>query len=132
MIVAIISVCALVLAVVGSGVAVLTIFATRKLEEDLVAMQQRWDLLGMQFKQTEAAVERTTNSRLAAEVDALRGALDVLRASNRREFSTIHGRLGGRPRSVVIEGELADADDEVAAMVALQTAKPAGPGNGSA
>lgn len=124
----IISVFALALAAVALVYAVWTISETRRVQASLQDFTGRFE---RRSNETLAAVERTTNSKLAAEVDALRGALDVLRASNRREFSTIHGRLGGRPPAGrVIEAELVE-DDDIAAHIALQSAAPVRPGNGS-
>lgn len=103
----------------------------------LLKLDAKWHGLHVQLsadvKRIEGAVERTTSSKLAAEVDALRGALDVYRASTRRELGALWGRLGGR--SAVIEGEFTHvgngapaADDELQALLALQSAPPARPG----
>lgn len=79
----------------------------------------------------ELAKELTkiTPTSIAAEVDDLRGALDVIRASNRKEFGAIWGRLGGKPASNAIEttmrGSAPDASFE--ALLDLQSRPPAGP-----
>lgn len=100
-----------------------------KLEEQAVRMQEQ---LRGESARLMSAVERTTNSKLAAELDALRGALDVMRNSNRREMSTLWGRLGAR-KAAILDGETGEpleGDDELQAMLRLQTAKSAGPGQG--
>lgn len=77
-------------------------------------------------------VTSTSTSQLRAELDDLRGALDVIRASNRKEFGALWGRMGGRgaDRAKTFDGAtglpLGD-DDELEAVLALQAAKPVGP-----
>lgn len=73
-----------------------------------------------------------TPAALKAEVDDLRGALDVIRASNRREFGAVWGKMGGRGSNNgrVLDGDTGqplEGDDELAAVLALQSAKPVQP-----
>ena len=79
-------------------------------------------------------VDGTTNSKLKAELDDLRGALDVMRASNRKEFGSLWGKIGrGANNGRVFDGATGaplTGDDELEAVIALQTAKPVSP-NGS-
>lgn len=127
-----------VLAVFAVGIvaAVLITYATSKAVLKMDAGWRDWHVkLSAEVKRLDAAIERTSNAKLAAELDALRGALDVNRASVRRELGSLWGRLGGRGhRATYVDaetGEAIDGDDEINAMLALQSAKPAGPsGNG--
>lgn len=127
---------ALVLAVVGSVAAVLITWFSRSALLRLQADWRDWHLkLHAEVKRLEGAVERTTNSKLAAEVDALRGAVDVMRNANRKEFGSLWARVGRGPRASAffdgMTGVPLEGDDEVNAMLALQSAKPAGPTNGA-
>lgn len=102
----------------------------------LIKLDAKWAGLHVKLSadvhRIEAAVERTTNSKLAAEVDALRGALDVYRASTRKELGALWGRLGGRGATLDAEvthvgnGAVA-ADDELQALLQLQSAPPVRP-----
>lgn len=73
-----------------------------------------------------------TPSALKADLDDLRGALDVIRASNRREFGALWGKMGGRGSNngKVFDGGTGlplEGDEELDALLALQTAKPVQP-----
>lgn len=73
-----------------------------------------------------------TPAALKAELDDLRGALDVIRASNRKELGALWGKMGGRGSNngKVFDndtGQPLEGDDELQALLALQTAKPVQP-----
>lgn len=112
---------------VGAGAAVLSIISSYRLnaaERDLRDGLRQLSQLG-----------QGNPNKLRAELDDLRAALDVIRASNRREFGSLWGRLGGRGRQAsIIDGDTGlplSGDDEVDAMLALQSAKPVSPNGGS-
>lgn len=122
MIALIISVCALVLAAAASVGVVWTILSIQQLGEEGDALKA---LCELRSKQLEAAVERTTGSKLAAELDSLRGALDVIRASNRKEFGALWGRMGGRSApsdAIDVPPEDYTDDPEIAALLRFQNA----------
>lgn len=106
---------ALVIAVAAFVVAALTLRAASNGYARMDSLSNRIALLG-------AEIEKRTPESLRAEVDDLRGALDTIRSSNRREFGSIWGRLGGRPP---VEGRAegrAANDDSFEAMLQLQAA----------
>lgn len=126
MIAVITSVCALVLAAVTSVALALLI--------SRVALHQRLlEALGDRCSKLSADVEKKSPATLRAEVDDLRGALDRVTASNRREFGALWGKLGPRTPARTFDGTTGlplEGDDELEAVIALQSAKPVGP-NGS-
>ena len=128
---AIITAFALVLAVVACGAVALTISALAQLKR---ATESQLGTLRNSLASVQAIAAKSSSTTLRTEVDDLRGALDVMRASHRREMASLWGRMGGRPRQTSMldgdTGEPLTGDDELAAMVALQTAKPVSP-NGS-
>ena len=63
-----------------------------------------------------------TNAALRVELTDLQSALEMLAASNRREFGKIWKRLGGVQGGSPREPLLADVDEELAAILALQSA----------
>lgn len=67
---------------------------------------------------------------LAAAVDDLRAALDVSRASNRKEFGSLWGRLGGRRPTDGAIGlgahQIDERDGAFDALLDLQSRPPAG------
>jgi hypothetical protein len=71
---------------------------------------------------------------VAAQIDDLRGALDLVRASTRKELGSLWGRLGGKPakwdemvpRTGVIEAVTTNGSD-FEALLDLQQRPPAGP-----
>lgn len=80
----------------------------------------------------EGRISSTSQATLRAELDDLRGALDVIRASNRKEFGALWGRMGGRSsgQTSILNGETGEplqGDDELDALLALQRAKPVAP-----
>lgn len=126
---------ALVLAVVASVAAVWITWLSRTA---MLRLSLDWRDVHLkvlaEVKRIEGAVEKTTNSKLAAEVDALRGALDVYRASTRKELGALWGRIGGRGATIdsyaIPAGNGAySGDPELDELLRLQSAKPAGPGN---
>lgn len=72
-------------------------------------------------------IAKTTPETLRAEVDDLRGALDVLRASNRKEFGSLWGRLGGKPDTAGALPTQREVDGSFAALLDLQSRPPSGP-----
>lgn len=111
---------ALVIAVAALGGVWLTISACN---DGVRRMDSMMELVNELTKRTE----RTSNASVLAAVDDLRGALDVMRASNRKEFGALWGRLGGRSNGRVLDPDGAVVDDELAAVLALQSAKPVQP-----
>lgn len=101
-------------------VALLTISASR-------SGVRRMDSLAAHLAQLEAKMATTGNQELRAAVDDLAAALDVTRASNRREFGAIWGRLGGKPRPDAITVASAANDDSFEALLALQSTPPVKP-----
>jgi len=91
-----------------------------------------WKATDSRLTNIRTEITNTSTAKLRAEVDDLRGALDVIRASNRKEFGALWGRMGGRGQNSgkVFDGAsglpLAD-DDELEAVLALQSAKPVQP-----
>ena len=76
------------------------------------------------------AVKQTTPTAIKAELDDLRGALDVIRSSNRKELGGLWARIGGKPNSaepVTYDVVPAANDSSFAAMLDLQNRPPAGP-----
>lgn len=66
---------------------------------------KRLAALDRRVDEIAASVEKTANARLAVEVDALGGAIEALKVSNRREFGKLWGRLNG------LNGETSPSDD---------------------
>jgi hypothetical protein len=113
---------ALVIAVAACGVGVLTISACADGVRRMDSMQRELTAL--------AHAPKTTHAALSADLDDLRGALDTMRASNRKEFGSLWGRLGGRPRVAEIETiqatelSMGANDSSFEAMLALQASPP--------
>lgn len=100
----------------------------------LRALALGWDSrLGrhaIELQELRKIVNERTPTALRAEVDDLRAALDVIRASHRREFGSLWGRLGGKPNGKVIDNDTGlalEGSDELEALLALQRAKPVQP-----
>lgn len=94
-------------------------FSTRRLEERIFALE----------KLCAELMNARSNATLQATIDDLRGAIDVLRASNRKEFSSLWGRLGGRPvRTIDAEGiEMPQGNSQFEALLELQSKPPVSP-----
>lgn len=67
----------------------------------------------------------STPSAFRAELDDLRAALDVIRASNRREFGSLWARVGAEKRESSSGVQKPDADLET--LLEFQARPPAGP-----
>jgi len=100
----------------------------------LAALALGWDsrLLEQRasIEKLRAAQERTSTATLRAELDDLRGALDVIRASNRRELGSLWAKVGGKPNGRIFEHDTGlplAGDAELDAVIGLQSAKPVQP-----
>ena len=82
------------------AIAVGALGATALLTSRVAALTNAWASIQRELKQSSTA---TISASIQAEVDDLRGALDVIRASNRRELGSLWGRLGGKPASRTFE-----------------------------
>lgn len=115
-------------------IAVGALGAVALLTSRLSARARGWDFRLSEHRAAmnlfEQRIEKTSNATLRAEVDDLRGALDVLRGSHRKELGALWGRLGGKPNGRVLDGETGQplsSGEELAAMIALQNAAPVRP-----
>lgn len=120
---------ALVISVAALGVAWLTMSASAA---GVTKLDSRIDLLQAATRALEQRAMKSAPETLRAELDDLRGALGVLSASNRREFGSLWGRLGGRGSNhgKIIDGDSGlplEGDDEIEAVLALQRAQPVKP-----
>lgn len=107
----IISVCALVLA--AATTVVLALLISR------ASLHQRLlEALGDRCSNISKDIEKTSNATLRAELVDLRGAVEVLAASNRKEL----GRLWSKLAPPKTNGAAAANDEQFEAMVALQRA----------
>jgi len=90
--------------------------------------RQRLEFLERLCAELAQKVEQHSNATVLSHIDDLRGAIDVLRASNRKEFSSVWGRLGGRPpreeTAAPIAAQRVD-DGSFEALLDLQSAPPA-------
>lgn len=68
-----------------------------------------------------------TPTALTAELDDLRGALDVIRHSNRKEFGALWGKMGGRGANNGKVTTHDEDDEELQALLALQQPGPTTP-----
>jgi len=73
-----------------------------------------------------AELDRRSPAKDAAEVAALREAVDKLADTQRRFAGRFDARMGKPREQVLVDGELVD-DDELKAFLQLQSAPPAGP-----
>jgi len=123
---------ALVVAVVASGAAVWCTLSWQSEMRRQKAAWQAWSAkLREEQRKLESAIEKTSSSKLAAEVDDLRAAFATNRAAIRREMGSLWGRLGGRVRpGVTIDGD-DSGDPELDDLLALQRASPVQPGAGN-
>jgi len=78
------------------------------------------------LRKNVSALKSTAPTTLAAEVAALREAVDKLADTQRRFAGRFDARMGKPREPVVIDGEIAD-DDELKAFLDLQSAPPRGP-----
>lgn len=118
----IVSVLALVVAASAVAASITCAFRTIRLAADSSALQQ-------QLNDVRQRIERTSTTALAAEVDALRGAVDAQRIAHRKELGSIWGRIGADASHVkTFPGEM--PDDDLQSFLALQSAPAAGPNNG--
>lgn len=78
---------------------------------------------------SESAATRPS-AQMAADLDALAGALETHRQATRKELGALWGRLGGKhhePRAEGVSVRPNGYDGEIADMLALQSAPPARP-----
>lgn len=104
-------------------------FFTRRLE-------QRIETLEKMCAQLIHSMQNSTTAALQAEIDDVRGAMDVMRASHRKELSAMWGKMGGRPREgtkwddMTRQQPLIDVPSngtDFEALLDLQQRPPAGP-----
>jgi hypothetical protein len=92
--------------------------------------RSRLDFLEKLVVELADKVQKTSNAQLLAQIDELRGAMDLQRSSTRKELSSMWGRLGGRPqaRDVIDTYQAPSGDFE--AMLDLQLRPPVKPNGG--
>jgi len=78
-------------------------------------------------QQTISELKRSAPTTLAAEVVALREAVDKLADTQRRFAGRFDARMGKQREGVVFDGDTGDIDEELTAMLALQKAAPPAP-----
>lgn len=112
---------------VFAGVIVVGVFVAIALLMSRVAEHTRGlESLYHTRAQLVSMAEKSGPNVLRGEVDDLAAALDKLRASNRREFGQLWARIGGPAREAKTfeNGEPLSDDDELEAVLALQSAQP--------
>lgn len=94
--------------------------------------RRRMDSLATRLEAVAKTANSSMSAQLRSELDDLRGALDVMRASNRKELGGLWARVGGKREGHVFDGTngrpLVEGDEELQALLALQSAKPVAPG----
>lgn len=115
-----------VLALVVPSVAVLglSIFGLRaRLIELQATMARSASETSSRFASIEADLKAKHPTSLAAVVEDLAAAVESNAQRSRREFGKVWGTIGAKGGSA--NGALPAGDDDLAAMIALQTAPPA-------
>ncbi len=105
---------------------------TRRTESLREKSGSRWLDFEQRLSNLEHARSERTPTALLARVEDLAAAVDAIQISNRKFQQRVHGWIGAEKSRETRENEnvndVAAPDDEIAAMLALQTAPPRAPG----
>jgi hypothetical protein len=106
---------------------------TRRTESLRELSGSKWLDYEQRLSNIEQARSERTPTALLARVEDLAATVDAIQISNRKFQQRVHGWIGAERSREVRENEnvndVAAPDDEIAAMLALQTAPPARPGS---
>jgi hypothetical protein len=109
------------------------IIRTRRTESLRELSGSKWLDYEQRLSNIEQARSERTPTALLARVEDLAATVDAIQISNRKFQQRVHGWIGAERSREVRENEnvndVAAPDDEIAAMLALQTAPPARPGS---
>jgi hypothetical protein len=93
----------------------------RALQLQVDALTAHVKAMQMQLDELETLVKAGTPASLLAEIDDIRAAADMTRASNRKEFASLWGRMGGRGHKAETFDTVQHANGDFEAMLTLQS-----------
>jgi hypothetical protein len=90
--------------------------------ERIAALEKLFAELTRRLDVLAASIERTSATKMNAQLDDVRGAVEAMTASHRRELGKIWGRLGAASNVGRPNGDLSEADPDLASLLDLQKA----------